>query len=308
MPIVLGLASSHAPSMFAPVESWPTIHKALTGSVPQPPALALETPEVLSGYADRINAGFKSLTDRLEEAKVDLVLLVGDDQTEVFSDACIPAIAVFTGEETSGTTSLRWLGQTPEQNHVTLRNNPAVAKWMVRKLVERGFDIAYCDHLTPLGRPQSGIGHAYSRPAKALGIVDRNIPTTPIFLNGYHPPQPTGARCYQLGVELFEMFCKRPERVAIYASGGLSHCPMGPRAGWIDEPLDRWVLERLAAGEGDRLQSLYSIDSETLRSGTGEIRAWITVAGAFHQKPATVVDYIPVHHSVTGLGFAYWNA
>ena len=34
MPLVLGLGSSHAPSMFAPAEKWPDIHLALTRGVP----------------------------------------------------------------------------------------------------------------------------------------------------------------------------------------------------------------------------------------------------------------------------------
>jgi hypothetical protein len=31
----------------------------------------------------------------------------------------------------------------------------------------------------------------------------------------------------------------RPERIAIYASGGLSHFPGMHNAGWINQPLDR---------------------------------------------------------------------
>jgi protocatechuate 4,5-dioxygenase beta chain len=75
----------------------------------------------------------------------------------------------------------------------------------------------------------------------------------------------------------------------------------------VDEPLDRWVLERLASGEGARLKDLFTFDSDTLRSGTGEIRSWIAVAGAFDGTKATIVDYIPARHAVTGLGFAYWT-
>ena len=45
-----------------------------------------------------------------------------------------------------------------------------------------------------------------------------------------------------------------------------------------------------------------------MRGGTGEIRAWIVVAGAMHEMStcATVVDYIPAYHAVCGLGWAYW--
>ena len=38
----------------------------------------------------------------------------------------------------------------------------------------------------------------------------------------------------------------------------------------------------------------------TMRGGTGEIRAWITVAGALEEmgcKGASVVDYIPANHA-----------
>jgi hypothetical protein len=45
--IGLGLAVSHAPSMFRTVEHWPKIHQVLTSGVPQPAELANETPALL---------------------------------------------------------------------------------------------------------------------------------------------------------------------------------------------------------------------------------------------------------------------
>jgi protocatechuate 4,5-dioxygenase beta chain len=132
-----------------------------------------------------------------------------------------------------------------------------------------------------------------------------DIPIVPLFINEYYPPLPTAKRCYDLGVALADVLAACPERIAIYASGGLSHDPSGPRAGWVDEPLDRWVLERLEHNDSDALQHLFTFDSDTMRGGTGEIRAWITVAGAM-QRPARVVDYIRAHHAKVGLAFAYW--
>jgi protocatechuate 4,5-dioxygenase beta chain len=307
MPIVLGLASSHAPSMFSPAEAWPQIHKGLVRDVPQPKRLAEETPEVIADYVRRINASFAAIKARLEAAKIDAVLLVGDDQTEVFTTACIPAIGIFTGEEASGTTSISWIGQKPEDNHITIKNNPALAKMVLRELVARDFDPSYSEVLKPLGKPTAGIGHAFSRIARAAGLAEKGTPTIPIFLNGYHPPQPTGRRCYDLGKALRDIFENRPERIAIYGSGGMSHCPVGPRAGWVDEPLDRWVLEQIETGRGEQLQNLFTFDSDTMRSGTGELRSWITVAGAFEGKRGEVLDYMPAIHAVTGLGFAAWT-
>jgi len=249
MPLVLGLASSHAPSMFCPADSWPRVHQALVKEVPQPPQLADETPAVLEEYVQRIQHGFSTLREQLEAARPDALVIVGDDQTEVFSKACVPAIAVYLGEEASGTTSISWIGEKPEDNRVTLRNNPALARAMVERLMARGFDPAYVEELLPLGRPANGLGHAFTRLSRVLGTPETGLPTIIVFLNAYHPPLPSAARCYALGRALADFFADRPERVAVLGSGGLSHCPMGPRAGWVDEPLDQWVLDRLAAGE-----------------------------------------------------------
>jgi protocatechuate 4,5-dioxygenase beta chain len=134
-----------------------------------------------------------------------------------------------------------------------------------------------------------------------------DVPVIPLHVNCYFPPMPSARQCYELGRAIARSLKDRPERVAIMASGGLSHDPRGPRAGWIDTALDHWVLEQLRAGNGEALCHLFEFDSDTLRSGTGEIRSWIVVAGACGATRATIVDYIPAHHAVTGLGFAYFD-
>jgi protocatechuate 4,5-dioxygenase beta chain len=85
--------------------------------------------------------------------------------------------------------------------------------------------------------------------------------------------------------------------VAIYASGDLSHYPGLYNAGWIDQPLDRWILKRLEA-----LQHLFTFDTDNLRSGTGEVRAWIRAAAAM-KRPAKVVETV---HLSSGSGRS-WN-
>ena len=50
---------------------------------------------------------------------------------------------------------------------------------------------------------------------------------------------------------------------------------------------------------------LFAFDSDTLRGGTGEIRAWITAAAAC-ARAGRVVDYVASHHAKVGLGFAVW--
>jgi hypothetical protein len=307
MPLGLGLATSHAPSLFQPAERWPELHRILVRDNPQPPAVAQETPEVLAQYVDRVNQAFTTLEQVLVAYRPDALILVGDDQNEVFSKAIEPQMAMFLGGDVSGTTSLRLLGQSLTENHIKLRCHAELASHLIEGLVERGFDVCPMHELQAMSRPEGGLGHAFTRPSRALHLPDHDIPVVVFFLNAYHEPLPTARRCYQLGRAIGELLADRPERVAILGSGGLSHDPLGPRAGWIDQQLDRWILQTIEAGRASDLQRLFTFASDTFHGGTGEVRSWIVVAAALEGVKATVVDYLPAHHAVTGLGFAYWS-
>jgi len=191
------------------------------------------------------------------------------------------------------------------------------SQWLLRKLViEEGFDIAFSSEQKALGRAsrshdhrpaRDGISHAFARPWPLL-VSRPDLPAVLIWENTYDPPSLTARRCYELGRALTRLLSRDKRRIAILGSGGLSHDPGGPRSGWIDEPLDRWLLAQLEQGNGRATTAMYSFDSLTMRGGTGEIRAWITTAGAMEEAGtrAVTVDYIPAHHAVTGLGFACW--
>ena len=68
------------------------------------------------------------------------------------------------------------------------------------------------------------LGHAFSIPFEYV-IGKRNIPVVPFFTNVYVPPLPTPRRCEALGKAIAEIVKGRKERVAIIASGGMSHFP-----------------------------------------------------------------------------------
>lgn len=301
----LGLATSHAPSMFRSVKYWPSIHRVLTEGVPQPPQLEKETTEVLQGYVDRIEKGFSVLREQLEAYRPDALLVVGDDQGEVFSPANMPSFCVFVCPEVHGSLNIGLIGEPEEENHITLRCHSELALYLLDALIREGFDLSWSQELKPLGRPKRGIGHAFTRPVMKV-VPKLDIPIIPLHVNAYFPPLSTARRCYEFGRAIARVLQGRPEKIAIMASGGLSHDPRGPRAGWIDTALDHWVLERLRTGNGEALCDLFNFDSDTLRGGTGEIRSWIVVAGACAGAKATIVDYISANHAVTGLGFAYW--
>jgi hypothetical protein len=303
----LGLASSHAPALFEPQEMWPKIYSRRPEYThdSQPHAAKLETPEVIQGYIDRIHVAFATLRQQLEAYQPEALIVIGDDQGDMFDNGLNPTFSLFTGESLWGLdgTSYRPL---EERHRIEFPCHAELARELHKGLIKQEFDVAVSSAFKPRGNPDFGVSHMVAHPIPTL-VPHFDIPIIPFFLNEYYPPLPTAARCYDLGRAIANVMAERPERVAIYASGGLSHDPGGPRAGWVDEPLDRWFLERLERNDGEALKHLFMFDSDTMRGGTGEMRAWIAVAGAM-QRAATVVEYISAHHAKCGLGFAYWPA
>ena len=309
MPVGLGLASSHVPNLFIPVEKWETRYRQAIDDVPPPLAAVRETPEMQRAYADRIQTAFGTLRDRLAAYKPDALIMISDDHDETFNMAsCMPTIALFTGETASGNLGLTFGVNADASPSVRLTCHQELARHLAHNLVRRDFDLAIKSEpdVKATGMSERGMGHGFTRTAPKL-MPALDIPVVLIWLNCYYEPLPTARRCLDLGRAIADILADRPERVAIYGSGGLSHDPRGPRAGWIDEKLDRWVLKALAEGDPYRLTPLFEIDSDTFHGGTGEIRAWLVAAGAMGKTRADIVDYTPIYHAIAGIGFASWG-
>jgi protocatechuate 4,5-dioxygenase beta chain len=307
----MGMASSHAPMMFQKAEYWPRVVGRIPAEarehLPHSARVEIATPAIIDGHIQRIEAAFATLREQLRAYRPDALIMIGDDQGDMFDDANNPTFSIYTGEEPLWGRSAREPMTVPsgERTKVVFPQHQELARHLLRGLVKRGFDVANIGRFDPRGNPARGVSHMVSNlvPEVDPGL---QIPLVCVFLNEYFPPLPSAARCAQLGAAIADVLADRPERVAIYASGGLSHFPGMYNAGWIDQPLDRWILERLERNDVAALEHLFTFDSDNLRSGTGEVRAWISVAAAM-KRPATVVDYVPAHCTQTGCGFAYWS-
>jgi len=311
MPIGLGLASSHAPSTRAnTVEEWETIHEFLNSNTPQLPETALETEEVLREWIPRMREDWQALEDQMKTYKPDLLIIIGGDQREMFDRSLVPNFMIFVGESAWGDNANFLAGEkSSEETMVRVKVDADASQHLVGSLVKQGFDVNVSTVQAAFGRPERGTPHAFIVPAPYL-MPKFDIPTVLVYENTYDPPSPTAQRCYDFGRAIARAFKGDPRRIAIYGSGGLSHNPRGPRSGWIDEPLDRWVLQQIEQGTPEALTALYKFDSMTMGSGTGEIRSWITVAGAMAemgQNRGNIVDYIVARKSTTGCGWAFWN-
>ncbi|MEX3937165.1 protocatechuate 3,4-dioxygenase [Paraburkholderia phymatum] len=270
---------------------------------------ALVTPERMGERFDQAEAAMDELRERIRAAKLDVLFVVGDDQTELFRTTNNPAFAIYYGEtirnarrETSPNDSwyarARTMRQEPDADvHYPVQS--AMARWMIRELCERDFDIAA---MNGLERGQYE-GHAFSFIHRRY-LQGLDLPVIPVIVNTFDPPnQPTPRRCIQLGAALRELIEAYPEdlRVGVLASGGLSHFV-------VDEELDLGIIDAIRRKDSAWLAAL---DPKQLQAGSSEIRNWIIAVEAVKSLDLEWVSYTPGYRSPaltgTGLCFAAWR-
>ena len=318
MPIGLGMASSHAPGMWRKPENWNDIWKVMppqvTEQLPYTAKLEMESLELRQERYERAHAAFAVLREQFQAYDPEVLIMIGDDQADMFGEENNPIFSVYTGDEPIwGIDVVERMNRptmdfgdpnAPAGKRIEWTNHAELARYLHKGLVKRNFDVANIGRFVPRGNPKNGVSHMVANLAPEAD-PSRKVPLICVFLNEYYPPLPSAERCAALGEAIMDVMADRPERMAIYASGGLSHFPGEYNVGWIDNALDKWLLERFERNDLEGLKHLFTFDSDMMRAGTGEVRAWISVAAAM-KRPAKIVDYVPIHSTVTGCGFVYW--
>ncbi|REE07425.1 protocatechuate 4,5-dioxygenase beta chain [Paraburkholderia sp. BL27I4N3] len=304
-----GMASSHGRSLWRPAERFADTLKGypahLVEQFPETAGREASSLEYAQSLVSRIRTGFSTLRQQLADYRPDVIIMVGDDQGDMFNSSNNPALAIYTGsEEMWGRAAFDPDIPAPEREKVVFQNHVELSRHLCKELIKRDFDIASMARFRPAGKPGVGISHMVARTVPEVD-PSGTIPIVCVFINEYYAPMPSARRCIALGRAIAGILSERPERAAIYASGGLSHYPNTLLRGYVDIPLDTWILERLQRNDVAALEHLFAFDSDTQRAGTGEIRAWLTAAAAMNRK-AEVIDYMPIHSGQTGVAFAYW--
>jgi hypothetical protein len=319
--LVKGIGTAHSPIVSEGAEYW-LQHGDTERRNPKPVTMAFaggDWEELAKKKADWINneinqakinerhaatqRAVAATAEALQSANPDVLVIVGDDQDDVFlHDYMMPAIAIYRGENILNVPrdmskapdwykSAAW-GHYPQEGPETYPCDPELASHIVKSLVGDGFDVS---HVTspPEGRH---VGHAFSFVHRRL-MNGSQIPSVPVMLNTYYPPnQPTAKRAYELGKAIRKAIESFPEdkRVVVVASGGLTH-PI------VDEDLDRGVLRDL---ENNDMKKIISLDESVFVLGTSEIKNWIAVGGAMEDTgfKMRTIDYIPAYRSEAGTG------
>jgi protocatechuate 4,5-dioxygenase beta chain len=131
-------------------------------------------------------------------------------------------------------------------------------------------------------------------------------------MNCIMPPVPDAASCLRLGRVLRETLDAFPgnERVAIMATGGLSHDPGGPNYFAVNEAWDRWFMGLMESGDQERMARELTFEKllEGGDGGAAELLAWLVAAGAAGAPAAKSVFYVGSVPQRCGLGGMTWQA
>jgi len=250
----------------------------------------LMSPQGVEARAARIVAGIREVGRRLLAKRPDLVVVVSSDHMFNLNLSLQPPFVVGIADEYRPFGDMD-IPQDPRPGH------RAFAEAFVAHAAARGFDLAKAEEL----RPDHGV-------ALPMMFIDpgRKVPIVPLLVNINMDPAPTAARCHALGGVLREAIDKhRPagERVAVLATGGLSHWLNVPRHGEVSEAFDRSVLASFERGQPEGLTRL-SPAQIVEQGGNGglEIVNWLMAAGAAPGWKGETVYYEPMPEWFTGMG------
>ncbi|HKZ08202.1 MAG TPA: hypothetical protein VJU81_22240 [Methylomirabilota bacterium] len=224
----------------------------------------------------RVHAAYARVKRMLVEARAEVICLIAGDHIEGFFLNAVPAFAVYAGARVSG--------QFGRYTYTFPVHEP-LARAILEQGIEREFDLTYSQDIR--------LDYAFYVPLH-FTMPEPALPLVPLYVNVYLPPQPTPRRCYAWGRALRAILDARPERVALMASGGLSHYPGTDRYASPDFDWDRQLLAGLAEGRGADTARLSG--EELDKAGNVELRTWITLLGAVGDARADVICYEPSWH------------
>jgi 2,3-dihydroxyphenylpropionate 1,2-dioxygenase len=254
---------------------------------------------------------------RLRAAKPDAIVLFGPDHFRTLFYDLMPAFTV-------GLEGISGWGDwnTPEGPFPA---SIAFAECIVNALLADGFEPAFSHELK--------VDHGITQPLQLMKLED--MPLVPIVVNAIAPPLPTPARCHAFGAAVGRAIRKAPQslRVAVLASGGLSHDP--PKPSWenclygrtngfaasrerearlmsnasvlqarISPEWDRMVLDHFIGGEVTTLAGMLTTESifEAAGNGGQEIRTWFAALGALGDARMNLLYYEPIDELIAGMG------
>ena len=240
---------------------------------------------------------FKPVQNWLQERRPDVLFFIYNDHITSFFFDHYSAFALGVGaeypvaDEGGGARDLPPVG-----------GHPALARHIGQSLMADEFDMSFFQ--------DKALDHGCFSPLSMLCPHEPTWPVqiVPLQVGVLQFPVPSARRCYKLGQALRRAIESYPEdlKVAIVATGGLSHQVHGERAGFNNPAWDQRFLE-LIENDPERLAGMTQAELATLGGLEGaEVIMWLVMRGALSANVRKVHQtyYLP---SMTGIATAVYE-
>ncbi len=249
----------------------------------------------LPEQAERAFTCFAELGRRLADARPQALVLISNEHLQNFFLNNLPTICIGMADSYEGPIE-SWI----KLPHRSQRGDAALGSHLFAEAIERGFDPARSLDLK--------LDHGTLAPLH-LAEIAADLPVVPIMLNNVEPPLPTMRRCLEWGECIAEGIraYAGAERVAVLATGGLSHDVGTPNMGATDPAFDQEFLRLLADDDPGALVRFTQERASAAGNGTEEVRNWIVARGIVASAPLRVMYYEDIPAWYTGVAIAEWR-
>jgi aromatic ring-opening dioxygenase catalytic subunit (LigB family) len=239
---------------------------------------------------------FRALGRHIAQANPQTIVVISNDHLHNFFLDNLPAFC-FGAADAYPTPIESWLNAEKR----TLPGDARLGAYLIGEAQAASFDPSFSLHLT--------LDHGALTPLE-LAELPHPVAIVPILVNCVQPPLPLMQRCLQLGRFLGRALraYEGLQRVAILATGGLSHDVGTPRMGMVNEAFDREFLRLLGAGNDDALVQYATEHVNEAGNGAEEIRNWLIAHGAAGGVTFDVFYYKAMPDWYTGIALVGWGA
>ena len=275
--VIWGLATSHVPSIGAAMDRGKTEDE--------------NWKDLFSGYGPA--------RAWLAEHRPDVAIVVYNDHANGIDLDIVPTFGIGTADRFE--VADEGYGQRPVPEVV---GHPDLSLHLLESLVDEHFDLTVFQELQ--------VDHGLTVPLSVWTPDPGDAwpcPVVPILVNVIQYPQPTAARCYELGLALGRAIASFPEdiTVGVLGTGGMSHQLAGARAGFINPEFDAMWMEAIAADPA-RLAALSREELIRQAGSEGiELIMWLIMRGAMNPQVTTVHSHYFLPASNTAAGVALFD-
>jgi aromatic ring-opening dioxygenase catalytic subunit (LigB family) len=244
----------------------------------------------------KLTSAYRRLGARLNAAHADVIVEIAPDHWSNFFIDNLPNVCIGIGATHDGPPEPFLAGF----GHTTLAGDAQFAMHLLETALATGFE--------PSVSHRMKLDHGFCIPLWRMEL-DPLPRLVPIVINSLEPPMPSIARCVAWGKLLASAIASYPPdvRIAVVASGGLSHSIGEPTMGAIDEQFDAGCIRAFEAGGERPVLDFLDRALATAGNGSHEVRNWVAAHAVAGSRGFELIEYLAVPEVYVGCAWAAWT-